>query len=218
MKMNLYEKILTIIWEEGGISASGGLTRLTKRLEGSGLHKYTIQKSIQNLLDRGVVVTGKELKLTLSDFGEKLLEVYGDLRNAEEKRKIATRELDALISSVRERIREFEIEIASSIPVDRSDVEEPVTGEVYGQHASYKVLSERERSKGFVRPFRDAYRHQSCGQITTMVRSIAETYARDPSFYIGTFCSTCRQHFPVGPAGEFTWYEMDGTEGPKVGT
>ena len=83
---------------------------------------------------------------------------------------------------------------------------------------AYVVLSEAERAKGFVRPFRDAYRHLKCGKITTMGRAIAETYARDPEFYSGTFCTTCRAHFPVGEDGEFTWYEMDGSEGPKVGT
>lgn len=87
-----------------------------------------------------------------------------------------------------------------------------------GQQKGYVVLSDAERSKGFVRPVRDAYRHSKCGAITTMGRSLAETYARDPSFYSGTFCSTCRNHFPVGEDGEFTWYENDGTEGPKVGT
>jgi hypothetical protein len=69
-----------------------------------------------------------------------------------------------------------------------------------------------------VRPFRNAYRHAVCGKITTMSREIAETYARDPTFYSGTFCATCRGHFPVGEDGQFTWYEMDGREGPKVGT
>lgn len=87
-----------------------------------------------------------------------------------------------------------------------------------GQQKGYVVLSDAERAKGFVRPFRDAYRHQACGTITTMARSIAETYARDPSFYGGTFCTHCRAHFPVGEDGEFTWYEMDGREGPKVGS
>lgn len=53
---------------------------------------------------------------------------------------------------------------------------------------------------------------------STMGRALAETYARDPDFYSGTFCSTCRDHFPVGEDGEFTWYEMDGRDGPKVGT
>lgn len=87
-----------------------------------------------------------------------------------------------------------------------------------GQQRAYVVLSDTERSKGFVRPYRDAYRHLTCGKITTMGRSIAETYARDPEFYSGTFCTACRAHFPVGPDGQFTWYEMNGTEGPKVGT
>ena len=87
-----------------------------------------------------------------------------------------------------------------------------------GQQKDYVVLSEAERGRGFVRPYRDAYRHLKCGAITTMGRALAETYARDPDFYSGTFCATCRSHFPVGEDGEFTWYEMDGRDGPKVGT
>jgi hypothetical protein len=117
---------------------------------------------------------------------------------------------------------------AESIPVDRSARQLSGGGAVTddhreisptsGQQKGYIVLTPAERAKGFVRPFRDAYRHKKCGAITTMSRDIAETYARDPEFYDGTFCSTCRSHFPVGEKGEFTWYEMDGTEGPKVGT
>jgi hypothetical protein len=87
-----------------------------------------------------------------------------------------------------------------------------------GQQKAYVVLSDRDRKKGFIRPFRDAYRHQTCGKITVMGRSLAETYAIEPTFYSGTFCSTCKAHFPVGADGQFTWYEMDGSEGPKVGT
>lgn len=87
-----------------------------------------------------------------------------------------------------------------------------------GQQQGYVVLTEAERSKGFVRPYRDAYRHLKCGKITTMSRSIAETYARDPFFYNGTFCTACGAHFPIGESGEFVWYEMDGRTGPKVGT
>ena len=87
-----------------------------------------------------------------------------------------------------------------------------------GQQKGYVVLTPEERAKGWVRPYRDAYRHLTCGQITTMSRSIAETYARDPYFYSGTFCTACRAHFDIGEDGEFTWYEMDGSEGPKVGT
>lgn len=87
-----------------------------------------------------------------------------------------------------------------------------------GQQKGYVVLAEEERAKGFVRPFRDAYRRLKCGAITVMGRIIAETYATQPDFYYGTFCTTCKAHFPVGEDGEFTWYEMDGSEGPKVGT
>jgi hypothetical protein len=100
------------------------------------------------------------------------------------------------------------------VPADRSHTELKPNG----QQKAYVVLSEDERRKGFVRPLRDAYRHLTCGKITTMSRDLAETYARDPHFYSGTFCTTCRKHFPVGEDGEFTWYEMDGSEGPKVGT
>lgn len=53
-----------------------------------------------------------------------------------------------------------------------------------------------------------------CGTKTTMGLAIAETYARNPSFYGGTFCMNCREHFPVGKDGEFVW---DGTD-ERVGT
>lgn len=55
---------------------------------------------------------------------------------------------------------------------------------------------------------------KGCGSVTTMGRALAETYARDPGFYGGTFCATCRTHFPVGAAGEFVW---EGTS-ERVGT
>lgn len=74
-----------------------------------------------------------------------------------------------------------------------------------GMQKAYVVLSEEERAKGFVRPVRQSYRHDKCGQTTTMGLALAETYARDPNFYSGTFCATCGAHFPVGETGEFTW-------------
>lgn len=83
-----------------------------------------------------------------------------------------------------------------------------------GQQRDYVVLSAEERAKGFVRPVRTSYIHQRCGGLTKMASTIAETYARDPAFYDGTFCVHCRGHFPVGAAGEFVW---DGTD-EKVGT
>lgn len=83
-----------------------------------------------------------------------------------------------------------------------------------GQSASYWILNEEERAKGFVRPVRLSYLHETCGAVTTMSRPIAETYARKPTFYGRTFCVTCGDHFSVGADGEFLW---DGTT-EKVGT
>lgn len=83
-----------------------------------------------------------------------------------------------------------------------------------GQNEAYLVLSAAERARGFVRPLRSAYVHETCGAVTTMAVAIAETYARNPGFYGGTYCSRCRDHFPVGADGEFVW---DGTT-EKVGT
>ena len=79
----------------------------------------------------------------------------------------------------------------------------------------YLVLSEAERAAGFVRPVRRSYIHEVCGSVTTMGQAIAETYARDPAFYGGTYCVTCAMHRPVGEHGEFVW--GDGS-GQKVGT
>jgi hypothetical protein len=83
-----------------------------------------------------------------------------------------------------------------------------------GQQQGYVVLAEEERAKGFVRPVRESYVHLKCGSVTRMSSTIAETYARDPYFYSGTFCCACGGHFPVGEDGEFVW---DGTK-EKVGT
>jgi hypothetical protein len=140
----------------------------------------------------------------------------------------AARENDKAVVAARAKLEHAKREAAAAIPVDRSARQLSGGGAVTedhreinpasGQQKGYVVLSDAERGKGFVRPFRDAYRHLKCGAITTMSRDIAATYARDPYFYGGTFCTTCRGHFPVGEGGEFTWYEMDGSEGPKVGT
>lgn len=83
-----------------------------------------------------------------------------------------------------------------------------------GQQKAYVVLSEDERAKGFIRPVRQSYVHDKCGVVTRMGLALAETYARDPNFYSGTFCCGCGAHFPVGEDGEFVW---DGTD-ERVGT
>lgn len=85
-----------------------------------------------------------------------------------------------------------------------------------GQQGAYLVLSEEERAKGFVRPVRRKYKHLACGTVTTMGQAIAETYARDPGYYSGTFCCHCGKHFPLsdGNRHAFVW---DG-DGSPVGS
>lgn len=82
-----------------------------------------------------------------------------------------------------------------------------------GMQNTYVVLSDEERAKGFIRPVRRTYVHEKCGVATTMGQAIAETYARQPDYYGGTYCVGCRTHFPVGEHGEFKW-----DDGTKVGT
>ena len=55
---------------------------------------------------------------------------------------------------------------------------------------------------------------RGCGVVTTMGQQIAETYARNPGFYGGTYCAGCSTHLPVGRDGEFIW---EGTN-ERVGT
>lgn len=71
-----------------------------------------------------------------------------------------------------------------------------------GQQKGYIVLTPEERAKGFVKPLRRSYTHDICGSLTTMGRSLCETYARDPHFYSGTFCCACGTHFPLN---QFHW-------------
>ena len=104
------------------------------------------------------------------------------------------------------------ITLADGSPVtpDHREID-PVTGLQRG----YVVLSVDERAKGFIRPVRLSYVHKKCGVVTQMGLPLAETYARDPYFYTGTYCAGCKAHFPVGEIdGEFVW---DGTD-IKVGT
>jgi hypothetical protein len=54
---------------------------------------------------------------------------------------------------------------------------------------------------------------KGCGHTTTMGQAIAETYARKPEFYGGTFCAHCGKHLRVGAEGEFVW-----EDGSRVGT
>jgi len=100
-------------------------------------------------------------------------------------------------------------------PVDRSKRTltdgSPVTDDhrellASGQQKGYVVLSAEERAKGFVRPVRRSYIHKPCRGLTTMGLALAETYARDPNFYSGTFCCTCGKHFDLD---QFVWEGTD---------
>lgn len=88
----------------------------------------------------------------------------------------------------------------SPVTLDHREID-PATG----QQKGYVVLTAEERAKGFVRPVRHSYVHNACGTLTKMSSPLAETYARDPGFYSGTFCVGCRNHFPLD---QFKW---DGT-------
>ena len=105
--------------------------------------------------------------------------------------------------------------IAALPPVDRTARTltdgSPVTDDhrdllLSGQQKGYVVLSAEERSKGFVRPVRRTYRHKTCDTTTSMGLALAETYARDPQFYSGTFCVACAAHFPLD---QFVWEGTD---------
>lgn len=99
------------------------------------------------------------------------------------------------------------------MPDDARDLADLTVDPATGMQRDYLVLSDAERAEGFVRPVRRTYTHIPCGASTTMSTPIAETYARNPAWYSGTFCSGCKAHFPVGAKGEFTW-----DDGEKVGT
>jgi hypothetical protein len=85
-----------------------------------------------------------------------------------------------------------------------------------GQQKDYVILCPAERAKGFVVPVRRTYKHLACGTTTTMNLALAETYARDPKFYSGTFCCACGAHFNLIIDGkpQFVW---EGTSEPVGG-
>lgn len=95
---------------------------------------------------------------------------------------------------------------------------DPPDGKVYacsgqpgheGDHDSWLPVTEHEATIGVV---------GGCGAVTSMALEIAETYARNPTFYGATYCCHCRTHLPVGAYGEFAWVDSDGSELPlKVG-
>lgn len=145
---------------------------------------------------------------------------WPDWRDAEEGKAIEhVRELPAEelshphVEKRRVRVTDDPLDPALRRGIDDEPVE---------QRPVYLVLSEAERVAGFVEPVRRTYEHSrdlgGCGAHTTMGVAIAETYARSPSFYGGTYCVGCRMHRPVGMNGEFRWVEDGKVIPQKVGT
>lgn len=122
---------------------------------------------------------------------------------SKEEPKPTRKEVDAVIQELEKQIVP-PVDYSQRCLTDGS----PVTPEhkeidpITKQQKGYVVLSAEERTKGFIRPVRDTYTHKTCMSDTTMGKAIAETYAREPKFYSGTFCCTCQQHFPLD---EFVW-------------
>lgn len=62
-----------------------------------------------------------------------------------------------------------------------------------GQYENYPTVDEGE----FEQKPRKTYIHQDCGKATTMSAELAESVARDPTYYGKTFCAECGEHVPV---------------------
>lgn len=140
------------------------------------------------------------------------------VNEAENLAHLLSRKAREASENAQRKLEEARRKAAESIPVDRSSVTltdgSPVTPDHRkikdnGQQKGYMVLNDAERAKGFVRPVRRSYKHVRCGGVTTMGQSIAETYARDPKFYTGTFCCECGKHFPLFEDGipQFLWID-----------
>lgn len=91
---------------------------------------------------------------------------------------------------------------------------ERTAGSDYVKYEKFPEGSESGLGKYWTRADIDRI-NRGCGTTTTMGLVIAETYARDFTFYSHTFCCHCHGHFPVGENGEFIW--DDGTK-QRVGT
>ena len=103
-------------------------------------------------------------------------------------------------------------------PRDLTDEErERYDGNGYVKYEDYQGSEGRALGRFWTQAQLDAI-GKGCGTVTTMSPAIAETYSRNPAFYGATYCCGCRRHLPVGPHGEFTWIEADGSEaGNRVG-
>ncbi len=70
-----------------------------------------------------------------------------------------------------------------------------------GEHKSGTYLTAKE-----ARSVEHTGYYGGCGSVTTMGAALAETWARDKSFYGATFCCGCNRHLPVA---EFVWKDTN---------
>lgn len=81
---------------------------------------------------------------------------------------------------------------------DLTEDEKARNGSHYAKYEKYPD----EESPLVGRCWTKAQLESGCQSVTTMGQILAETYARDPKFYGGTFCAICRTHFHLE---EFVW-------------
>ena len=106
--------------------------------------------------------------------------------------------------------------MSGGLTTDRNDPDLGIPGPD-GQNKKYLVLSKEEIAKGFVRPVYRGYIHTKCGGFTEMGLELCETYARQPTFYSGTFCAICGAHYPLIDDGGDRSFIWSGSNGLGVG-
>lgn len=82
------------------------------------------------------------------------------------------------------------------------NVTRPLTPSEVERYHQYGYVLFEESDEGLGRYWTRAQLNSGCGAETKMGPALAETYARDPSYYGSTFCCYCSAHFPVA---EFVW-------------
>lgn len=213
----------------------------------------------------GLVVTNRGVKDSNFTGENVTIIVLKEGRELDDSEKLSFQRLAEVI--VQERVEPVETKKEThGLTTDNTDLELSELAED-GQYKKHIVLSEEERSKGFIRTVRNEYEHKGrefdktlmnkleepvvhsnkkythqvgiridgevkghrllqedeaaqleetghvggCGVVTSMPKSIAETYARDPKFYGSTYCVGCKVYLPVT---EFVWKNTD----EKVGS
>lgn len=89
--------------------------------------------------------------------------------------------------------------------VDLTDAQKALHGEEYAKYEPYPESEAPVTGRYWTQRDLDTVK-TACNTRTTMGNALAETYAREPSFYGATYCVRCSKHLSVE---EFVW--DDGT-------